>query len=255
MLLNMRKTEKRNNMKKLFYTVIHVEDLEQTLINADYAYSNGADGIFLINHAVSTGMLLNIYQNVRKKYLHNWIGLNFLGLDADEAMQILPEDADGLWTDNAEIDESGNNIFPWEWYVKFKKTHPESSYFGGVAFKYQRHVENLESAAEKAAACMDVICTSGAGTGVAASIEHVQRLSTAKGKRQLALASGVTPENIADFLPYADCFLVATGISKSFRMLDPDKVKELADKIKQYNENQCPDNAVYDDNKGAADEI
>lgn len=225
--------------------MIHVEDLEQTLINADYAYSNGADGIFLINHAVSTEMLLDIYLNVRKKYPDNWIGLNFLGLDTEDAMKVLPEDADGLWTDNAEIDESGNNILPWEWYVKFKKTHPNSVYFGGVAFKYQRHVENLEFAAEKAAACMDVICTSGAGTGVAASIEHVQRLGSAKGKRKLALASGVTPDNVADFLPYVDCFLVATGISKSFRMLDPDKVNALAEKIKYYNESHLPDNVKF----------
>ena len=39
-------------MKKTFYPVIHVETLQQTLINAGYAYANGADGIFLINHAI-----------------------------------------------------------------------------------------------------------------------------------------------------------------------------------------------------------
>ena len=38
-----------------------------------------------------------------------WIGLNFLGLDAEEAMLDTPEDANGLWTDNAEIDEFGEN--------------------------------------------------------------------------------------------------------------------------------------------------
>ena len=230
---------------KQFYVVIHVETLQQTLINADYAYTNGADGIFLINHAISTDYLLDIYQEVRKKYPDNWIGLNFLGLKAEDAMLVTPADADGLWVDNAEIDELGNNIAPWEWYVHFKKTHAKCTYFGGVAFKYQRHVEELEAAAEKAQGCMDVICTSGNETGTAADLKKIKRLSSEKGKKLLALASGATPENVNDFLPYVDCFLVATGISRSFRMLDPARVKLFAGKIKEYNEAHLPDNVKF----------
>ena len=229
-------------MKKRFYAVIHVEDFEQVSVNAAYAYENGADGIFLINHSLSCEDLLEIYHDVRKKYPDQWIGLNFLGPDAARAMQMLPADADGLWTDNAEIDEDGPNIIPGQWYADFKKTHPRSSYFGGVAFKYQRHVENLECAAKEAQLCMDVICSSGAGTGIAANVDHVRRLCSGKGDRPLALASGVTPENIHTFLPYADCFLVATGVSRSFRMLDPQKVKLLAEKIRAYNEKMLSGN-------------
>ena len=222
-------------MKKTFYPVIHVETLQQTLINAGYAYANGADGIFLINHAISNIALLKIYQEVRRQYPDRWIGLNFLGYEVEDAMQALPADANGLWTDHAGIEESGDNHLPRRWYSEFKKTHPDSTYFGGVAFKYQRRVEDLESAAARAQACMDVICTSGAGTGIAAAIPHVQRLSSAKGEKSLALASGVTPENLAGFLSCADSFLVATGISRSFHMLDPEKVAELARQIKAYN--------------------
>lgn len=235
-LLNMKNAEKINKVKKKFYPVIHVEDLRQTLLNADHAYGNGADGIFLINHTVSVHSLQEIYREVRKKYPDQWIGLNFLGLEAEEAMAAVPADANGLWTDNAEIDEFGENIAPGEWFVNFYETHPQCTYFGGVAFKYQRHVAELELAARKAAACMDVICTSGAGTGIAAAVEHVRRFAAVKGETPLALASGVTPDNIPDFLPYADYFLVATGISKSFRMLDPDKIKKLVERVKEYNE-------------------
>lgn len=63
-----------------------------------------------------------------------------------------------------------------------------------------------------------------------------------KGNGPLALANGVTPENIDSFLPYADCFLVATGVSRSFRMLDPRKVKLLAEKIRAYNEKMLSGN-------------
>ena len=54
-------------MKKMFYPVIHVDDLQQTLINANYAFSNGADGIFLFNHTVSPETLLDIYRKTRDK--------------------------------------------------------------------------------------------------------------------------------------------------------------------------------------------
>ena len=81
---------------------------------------------------------------------------------------------------------------------------------------------------------MDVICTSGPATGLAADIEKIQRLYSARGEKTLALASGITPENVSEYLPCADHFLVATGISRSFYMLDPEKVKLLADKIKAF---------------------
>lgn len=47
-------------------------------------------------------------------------------------------------------------------------------------------------------------------------------------EHRLAVASGVTPENVQDYLPYVDDFLVATGISKNFHTLDPEKARELA---------------------------
>ena len=46
-------------------------------------------------------------------------------------------------------------------------------------------------------------------------------------------------------MPYVDCFLVATGISRSFRMLDPARVKLFAGKIKEYNEAHLPDNVKF----------
>jgi predicted TIM-barrel enzyme len=48
------------------------------------------------------------------------------------------------------------------------------------------------------------------------------------GDTPLAVASGITPENVDQFLPYVDCFMVSTGISKSFHDLDPVKTHQLA---------------------------
>ena len=218
------------NPKKL-YTVIHVETESQALRNAKISFENGADGIFLINHSISSALLLEIYQAVRTMYPDKWIGVNMLELSVKGAMKHLPPCANGLWTDNAEIDESGDNSEPKGWFKQFKTTHPNALYFGGVAFKYQRQVSDLEAAVLAAADCMDVICTSGAGTGIAADLGKIRRMGSGAKNVCLAIASGITPENIDVYLPYADCFLVATGISRSFEWLDPERVRLLADRI------------------------
>jgi predicted TIM-barrel enzyme len=49
------------------------------------------------------------------------------------------------------------------------------------------------------------------------------------------LPSGITPDNVTDYLPYADAFFVATGVSGSFTELDPGKVLELVRKVRDTN--------------------
>ena len=44
----------------------------------------------------------------------------------------------------------------------------------------------------------------------------------------LAIASGITPENVLEYVAYVDYFLVATGISRDFHHLDPEKMAALA---------------------------
>ena len=103
-----------------------------------------------------------------------------------------------------------------------------------VYLKYQRHVEDLETAARLAAKYMDVVTTSGPRTGGAAEVEKIARMKAAIGSYPLALASGITPENVHAYLPHADCFLVATGISRSFSELEPSRVRSLVAKVRDF---------------------
>ena len=106
-------------------------------------------------------------------------------------------------------------------------------YFGGVAFKYQRPVDDLAQAAMIAADYMDVVTTSGPGTGHAASLEKISCLKQALGDQPLAIASGITPENVGDYLDRADCFLVATGVSKLWEELDSDGLTALVQNVRR----------------------
>ena len=54
------------------------------------------------------------------------------------------------------------------------------------------------------------------------------------GQCPLAIASGITPDNVTDYLPYSYAYLVATGIGKSFDELDPILTQKLIGTVRTY---------------------
>lgn len=224
--------------------VIHANSEEQTLRNADIAFDQGADGIFLVNHRISARDLMNHYAAVRIRHIFNWIGVNFLGCPRRKAIDNVGKmiSVSGLWLDNAGYSE-GSSTNPTEnisliryWQNEYNAR--DLLIFGGVAFKYQDEVKDPARAAATAAPFIDVVTTSGKGTGFAADVEKIKSMKLAIGHHPLAIASGITPENVSDYKPFADCFLVATGISCHDQYnnptddLDPLRVRQLADAIK-----------------------
>lgn len=208
--------------------VIHAETEEQVLRNADIARGAGCDGIFLINHSISAEELLEIHGAVAAALPDWWVGVNCLGAAPEDVFSALRDSVDGLWADNARIDEEEDAQSDAETIRASREASGwKGLYFGGVAFKYQRPVRDHARAARLAAGFMDVVTTSGPGTGQAAPVEKIRTMKQAIGSFPLAIASGITPENIHDYLDHADCFLVATGIAKSFSELDVRRVRAL----------------------------
>ena len=212
--------------------VIHVETLDQTLRNAAIARTAGCDGVFLINHFIGWPELLQISRGVLDEFPGWWVGVNGLGLEPEEVVAQVDPKISGIWADNAGIDEFSTTQSEAEKFLQARQEHKWSGlYFGGVAFKYQREVTELESAAKVAAKYIDVVTTSGPGTGKAAPREKIAAMKRGLGDAPLAIPSGITPENVSDYLDLATCFLVATGISRSFTELDPNRVKALLDAL------------------------
>ena len=213
--------------------VIHVESKPQALRNAVLAREGGCDGVFLINHEISAAELLSIHKDVVKQLPEWWVGANCLDLAPREVFAELPPEVAGVWVDDAEINECAKAQPSARAILAARKASSwKGLYFGGVAFKYQRPVEDLATAARLAAKYMDVVTTSGPGTGQAASIEKIRAMKSAMGDSPLAIASGITPENVSQYLGVADCFLVATGISSSWTEFDPHRVRDLVQAVR-----------------------
>lgn len=65
-------------------------------------------------------------------------------------------------------------------------------------------------------------------------MKRLAALRSGAGGHPVALASGVTPDNVHEYLPFAGAYLVASGIEESFGRLDPEKTCQLASLIRGY---------------------
>jgi hypothetical protein len=209
--------------------VIHVQSPKQAIENVKIVQDAGCGGCFLINHSIDHKQLLHAYEKVVSKFPEMWVGLNILGMEVGEAVERTSEFADGLWVDNLGVKEDGDNLDLLT--LDNVRANDLTLLFGGTAFKYQESVKDVAKVAAIAAKYCDVVTTSGDATGSAPAVEKIRLMSEAVGDRRLAIASGISLENVESFLPYAYYFLVASSISKSFTELDFDKTKALAEKI------------------------
>lgn len=67
----------------------------------------------------------------------------------------------------------------------------------------------------------DALIISGTGTGVAASIDDVRRVRRACRGAKILLGSGITLENVREFLAVADGVIVGTSLKKGGKLANP----------------------------------
>lgn len=207
--------------------VIHVcrQTHHLPINNVQIAYESGADGIFVINHGTSFHDLYPLICRIKDKYPDKWLGANFLGCAIESVFYPWPPPyVDGIWSDSLHF----------EFREKVKVF--DGLYFGPFAFKAGKQIADqyLEEGARAHLPYIDVLTTSGPATGYEPSEYKIQRIRNAIGDTPLAIASGISPENASIFLPYANAFLVATGISCDFEHLDRFKTEKLIQIVSDY---------------------
>jgi len=223
---------------RVLLPVIHPVTEAKARASVDLAVRCGVPGIFLINQGMPDRAVLDLAGVFKHEYPHLWIGINLLGwLPTKVLARVAEAGFGGVWADDAGVEESSDDQTYAQGFLKARQSISWGGlYFGGVAFKYKRPVAPglLGIASKKASALMDVVCTSGEGTGKAAPISKVEAMRQGMGDHALALASGVTAENVAAYLPFVDAYLVGTGIESDLGVLDEKKLRSLYDRIHSF---------------------
>ena len=200
--------------------VIHMVDETQVLLNVEICHQVGVKKVFLINHVVSVHDLLICANKVKKEYPDMWVGVNMLGIPTHIALTNELKGIDGLWCDATISAAEAKSV------RQFK-----GMFFGGLAFKYQPQPTDLESACNEAKLATDVACTSGVGTGKAPTTVKINTIRDYLGSHPMAIASGVSIDNIDSYKGIVDYLLVASSITDRNEMIIKDKLVQLKSKL------------------------
>jgi predicted TIM-barrel enzyme len=206
--------------------VIHYVDHETTLKQADLAFEAGADGVFLITHSsyCCDSDLLRPLITLRQAYTKKFIGLNLLSANAVEAFKIARDvNASGVWIDDPGITSNGVTPQGLELHAASKQA-PHIEVYASVAFKYQNPEPNPPAAAHNAVMQGFIPTTSGAATGVPPDLEKIVAMYKRTQPWGLAVASGMTPDNVVPYVPYLSHILVSTGVSANENHFDYEKL-------------------------------
>lgn len=206
--------------------------------NAEIAYDAGCDGVFLIHMDGNNSRLVPAMREVKDKFPSMKVGLNLLGVNSSFAVTMsIHNGADMTWTDTQVTHTSGTcfppNLLPV--FSSLLTANPTHQMFCGVAFKHQKQEDNPGKAAQDAINVGLIPTTSGAATGESAEVSKLQAIRAAIGRNKpLAIASGITPDNVHEYLPYVSHILVSTGISKDFYTFDFEALYRLVGACNKY---------------------
>ena len=207
-------------MKTEIIPVIHMITKEQVFANVDTCIKCGIEKVFIINHVVEVDELLNCACKVKNTYPNLWVGVNMLGLTASQSLMRSPIGINGIWSDSSlELDKA--NL----------KKMINGMFFGGLAFKYQPQPTDLQSACELSKLTTSVATTSGLGTGQSPTTYKIKLIREYLGEHPMAIASGISSENIHLYKDLANYLLVATSITDKKEMIVEEKLMELKSKL------------------------
>lgn len=209
------------------FPVIHYHNQRTAFEETQKAIEAGADGIFLIAHHGDDMELLAAACAIKADHHHLPIGVNFLSTDGlDGVIMASKFNLPMVWGDNLGVDSKGLSEMGLNIRNHRAQAADKLEVFASVAFKYRPPEPNPQLAAKNALEAGFIPTTSGSGTGVAPDLSKIVAMSKATGG-VLAVASGMTPENVSNYAPYLSHILVATGVAMDAYRMDVTKLTRL----------------------------
>ncbi|CAN7746319.1 hypothetical protein LJR118_006753 [Acidovorax sp. LjRoot118] len=214
------------------WAVIHHLNGPLTLEQAHLALDAGAYGVFLISHEGADHELPSLATAIKSVRSADGrslcVGINLLTeKDPTAAFELAAANAlDAVWIDEPGI-VAGEARAPALKLARARDVFPGSTkprVFASVAFKYQAEDPTPAKSARAARALGFTPTTSGKATGQPPTVEKIQ-LMRGTSSLGLAVASGMSPENIASYSGLLSDVLVATGVSLDEHRFDYEKLR------------------------------
>lgn len=207
------------------YPVVHINEVATATEQAEIALDAGADGVYLIDHhARSDDALFATFNDLSERRDGAYVGVNLLRYGPARAVRALSgavwqgrlaRSPDALWSDDiCEGSATGEAKLLRDADDRVQMMR----ILGGVAFKYSagytEDPRQLRRAVDVSRNALDVVVTSGPGTGIAPPLAKVRTMKWRAQKQglPLAVASGISLENIDEYKGIVDEVLVASSV-------------------------------------------
>ena len=201
---------------QILLPVLSCHNAAQFMKNIEVLFSHSAvDGVWIESANCTSDVLQEVITEFRKVYPGRWIGINLIGETFVAVMEFLKDSTpDGIWMDRSYLTDADYQTLPNLILDFFQRSGWQGLYFGGVLFKYvNTHFADEEKLCQNAREYMDVLTTSGAGTGIAIDNNKLVKIKLSVGTKQVvAVASGITAENIATIKNHCDIYMLRTAI-------------------------------------------
>lgn len=214
------------------WPVIHVCDIPTALENARIAAGCGVAGAMLISHDGDERLVDRCAWEIRLLGQTGLrLGVNYLTLGVDRAVRRSQYQGYATWCDDPGV---RSPVGATDAAIEACRFGPKLPVFAGVAFKGQSPDPDPGATARAVTMLGFIPTTSGIVTGIAPDDGKLWALRRAlPDDAPLAVASGVTADNVARMVPHVTHVLVATGISKSFHEFDARKLEQLMREVEK----------------------
>jgi len=208
------------------YPVIHYFERKLALEQVAIARNAGASGVFLLTHHDKDDEVVAAAKQAKLEHPYFAVGINLLTRSAPEAVdQALGAGLDMVWSYDMGVTSAG--VSPLGQRLSdLTRAHPKLAFFAAVAFKSLAPETDPAAAARNAAAAGFIPTTSGSRTGRAPEVEKIRRMSLAS-DGGLAVASGMTAENIGKYKPHVRHVMVATSVALDGYRISPRRLTEF----------------------------
>jgi hypothetical protein len=206
---------------------------DQFMVNIDNLYKyfkqNKIAGIFILNTCIKNSIFKKVYRDAKDKYPDFWIGVNILGVPLSDLLEFIENyNPDGVWVDDSYLHDINDLEICEVISNHFEKINWNGLYFGGVMFKYSQYCNEYNPDILKVAyKYMDVLTTSGDGTGIEIKEKKLDFISENSENICISVASGINSKNIKKISEKSHMFIVRTSIVDSDNNIDNQKLDEL----------------------------
>lgn len=197
-------------------------------------YENGADAVVVENYYGNYYQMEKVLSFLQNNYSDHIYGVNCLNMDVMGFELAMTYGAKFVQLDSVAGHLKIRDDFSFEAFMNMYRKKSDVFVLGGVRFKYQPYLSgrSLEEDLKIAMNRCDAIVVTGDHTGEETDLAKIKAFREIIGDFPMIIGAGITPENAAEQMSYADGAIVGSYLKDNHiddGEVEPEHVRKIVD--------------------------